>query len=81
VIVQYYTFLRLGADGFRRVQSSCWDVATSLSGRIAALGPFRLLTDGSELPVFAFTLADDVTSYSVFDVSAGLREAGWLVPA
>jgi glutamate decarboxylase len=24
---------------------------------------------------------DDVTGYSVFDVSAHLREAGWLVPA
>jgi glutamate decarboxylase len=31
--------------------------------------------------VFAFTLASDVTSYSVFDVSAVLRETGWLVPA
>ncbi|MBA3906064.1 MAG: glutamate decarboxylase, partial [Pseudonocardiales bacterium] len=81
VIVQYYQFLRLGADGYRRVQQTCRDVATSLAARIAALGPFRLLTDGSELPVFAFTLADGVTGFSVFDVSAGLREEGWLVPA
>jgi glutamate decarboxylase len=56
-------------------------VATRLAGEIAKLGPFRLLTDGGELPVFAFTLNDDVTAYSVFDVSAGLRENGWLVPA
>jgi glutamate decarboxylase len=81
VIVQYYQFLRLGAEGYRRVQQTCRDVATSLAARIAELGPFRLLTDGSELPVFAFTLADDVSGYSVFDVSAGLREEGWLVPA
>lgn len=73
VIVQYYTFLRLGFEGFRRVQQTCRDVATSLAS--------RLLTDGGELPVFAFTLADDVTNFSVFDVSAGLREEGWLVPA
>lgn len=45
------------------------------------MGPFRLLTKGDELPVFAFTLDDEVTGYSVFDVSAHLREAGWLVPA
>jgi glutamate decarboxylase len=81
VIVQYYQFLRLGTEGYRRVQQTCRDVATSLAARIAGLGPFRLLTDGSELPVFAFTLADGVTGYSVFDVSAGLREEGWLVPA
>jgi glutamate decarboxylase len=56
-------------------------VATGLSRRIADLGPFRLLTSGDQLPVFAFTLADDSAGYSVFDVSAHLREAGWLVPA
>jgi glutamate decarboxylase len=81
VAAQYYNFIRLGFDGYRRVQQSCRDVATRLSGRIAELGPFTLLTDGSQLPVFAFRLADDVTRYSVFDVSAALRENGWLLPA
>ncbi|HEX3268840.1 MAG TPA: hypothetical protein VHQ98_12730, partial [Gaiellaceae bacterium] len=57
------------------------EVATSLADRIAELGPFRLLTRGDELPVFAFTLNDDVDNYTVFDVSNALRERGWLVPA
>src|SRR3954454_15274143 len=52
-----------------------------MSAQIGELGPFRLLTKGDELPVFAFTLHDDVTNYSVFDVSAALRERGWQVPA
>jgi glutamate decarboxylase len=81
VAAQYYNFVRLGFEGYRRVQQVCRDVATRLAAEIAKLGPFRLLTDGSQLPVFAFTLNDDVTGYSVFDVSAGLRESGWLVPA
>lgn len=81
VAAQYYNFIRLGFDGYRRVQQSCRDVATRLSARIAELGPFELLTDGSELPVFAFTVRSGITEYSVFDVSAALREAGWLVPA
>jgi glutamate decarboxylase len=81
VVAQYYTFLRLGFDGYRRVQQYCRDVATGLSSRIADMGPFRLLTTGDQLPVFAFTTTDDVTGFSVFDVSAHLREAGWLVPA
>jgi glutamate decarboxylase len=80
VIAQYYNFLRLGHDGFRRVQQTCRDVATGLAAGIAATGAFRLLTDGAELPVFAFTTAPDV-AFSVFDVSAALREEGWLVPA
>jgi glutamate decarboxylase len=81
VIAQYYNFLRLGFDGYRRVQLACREVATWLAAEIGKLGPFRLLTSGDQLPVFAFTLTEDVTQYSVFDVSAGLRQAGWLVPA
>jgi glutamate decarboxylase len=80
VVAQYYTFLRLGHDGFRAVQQSARDVATSLSSGIAELGPFRLLTRGDELPVFAFTV-DGEASFNVFDVSRRLKERGWLVPA
>jgi len=31
--------------------------------------------------VFAFTLKDEITNYTVFDVSDHLRQRGWLVPA
>jgi glutamate decarboxylase len=81
VVAQYYTFLRLGHEGYRAVQQGCQDVAMRLSSAIARLGPFELLTDGSELPVFAFRLREDVTNYTVFEVSRGLRERGWQVPA
>ena len=81
VVAQYYNFLRLGFDGYKRVQQTSRDVALYASEAIGKLGPFELLTDGSELPVFAFTTTDDVTSFDVFDVSRRLRERGWLVPA
>ena len=81
VVGQYYNFLRLGFEGYRRVQAYARDVATGLSGRIAELGPFELLTKGDELPVFAFTLKDGIDNFTVFDVSNALRERGWLLPA
>jgi glutamate decarboxylase len=81
VVAQYYNFLRLGFDGYRRVQSYAREVATGLSARIEELGPFELLTRGDELPVFAFTVAGDIDNFTVFDVSNALRERGWLVPA
>ena len=80
VAAQYYNFLRLGFDGYRRVQQASQDVALHMSGQIAAMGPFELLTDGSELPVFAFRLRGPAR-YSVFDLSERLRQRGWLVPA
>ncbi|MBB5120431.1 glutamate decarboxylase [Streptomyces eurocidicus] len=81
VAAQYYTFLRLGRDGYRAVQRNAREVACRLSRHIAETGDFRLLTRGDELPVFAFTTAEGVTSFDVFDVSRRLRERGWLVPA
>ena len=81
IVTQYYNFLRLGFDGYRQVQQYSRDVATRLAGEIAGLGPFQLLTNGDQLPVFAFTLRPDITNYTVFDVSNALRERGWLVPA
>ncbi|MGI5336505.1 glutamate decarboxylase [Streptomyces sp. CA-181903] len=81
VVAQYYNFLRLGFDGYRRVQQTCRDVATRLAAEIAGLGPFELLTDGGDIPVFAFRIRDGIDHFSVFDVSAALRERGWLLPA
>jgi len=81
VVAQYYNFLRLGFDGYRRVHAYARDVATRLSGEIAELGPFELLTRGDELPVFAFKVRDEVDNFTVFDVSNALRERGWQVPA
>jgi glutamate decarboxylase len=81
IVAQYYNFLRLGFAGYKGVQGYAREVATSLSARIAKLGPFELLTKGDELPVFAFTLKPDIDNYTVFDVSNAMRERGWLLPA
>ena len=56
VAAQYYNFVRLGHNGYRHVQQTCQDIALYLSGEIAKIGQFELLTDGSDLPVFAFKL-------------------------
>jgi glutamate decarboxylase len=81
VAAQYYNFIRLGHSGYQHVQQTCQDIARYLSGEIAKIGPFELLTDGSDLPVFAFKLSDSVEEYSVFDLSERLRMRGWQVPA
>lgn len=81
VIAQYFMFVSLGHEGYRRVIQNARDVALHISAGIEKLGPYRLLSRGDELPVFAFTLNDDVTNYSVYDVSDRLRQRGWLVPA
>jgi glutamate decarboxylase len=81
VIAQYYNLIRLGFEGYREVQQACRDTARHIADRVAEMGPFELLSDGSELPVFFFRLKPEVSTYTVYDVSAKLRERGWQVPA
>jgi glutamate decarboxylase len=81
VIAQYYTFFRLGRAGFRAVQQAARDVAMFLSGELASMKEFRLLSRGDELPVFAFTTSEQVSGWDVFALSRALRERGWQVPA
>lgn len=84
VVAQYYNFLRLGKEGYRQIHQACRDTALYLSGEIAKMGPFELITDGSTIPVFAWKLKEtisDQTNYSLFDLADKLRERGWLVPA
>jgi glutamate decarboxylase len=81
VVAQYYNFLRLGFDGFARVQGYSREVAMRLAEQIEQLGPFELLTRGDALPVFAFKLKHEIENYTVFDVSNALRSRGWQLPA
>jgi glutamate decarboxylase len=80
VVAQYYTLLRLGFDGYRRVQQNCRDTAQELAAEIARLDVFELVSDAGGIPAFAFRIADG-QPFSAYDVSATLRMKGWQVPA
>jgi glutamate decarboxylase len=81
VVLQYFQFLRLGVEGFRLVQQTCQDVAVHIADALRGMPEFRVISDGTELPVVCFSMSDTVSKYDVFDVSRKLRERGWLVPA
>jgi glutamate decarboxylase len=84
VVGQYYNFLRLGRDGYRRIHQTSQNVAKALSGRIGEMPQFDLITDGSDIPVFCWKMNEEyakTASFSLYDIAAKLRERGWLVPA
>jgi glutamate decarboxylase len=84
VVAQYYNFLLLGKEGYRQIHQACRDTALYLSGEIAKMGLFELITDGSTIPVFAWKLKETISdqyNYILFDLADKLRERGWLVPA
>ena len=83
IVCQYYNFLRLGFEGYRRVQNACYHTAQHLAAEIGKLGPFRIIHDGNGgLPAVCWTLRDSAQShFSLYDLSDRLRARGWQVPA
>jgi glutamate decarboxylase len=82
VLLQYYMFLRLGFDGYRRVQEDAHNVALYLSSHIADMDDFTLWNNGSDIPVFAWMLTPRADrAWSLYDLQDRLRMRGWLVPA
>lgn len=85
IIAQYYNFLRLGRDGYRRVQQSCYDTAQWLAGEIGKIGPFTFINDGNPqtgIPAVCFRVKPGAgLPYTLFDLSDRLRQRGWQVPA
>jgi len=82
VLLQYFLFLRLGFEGYRIVQQTSQDVAKYLSNGIAEHGAFTLVSDGSDIPVFAWSLTEGYTDkWNLYHLSDRLRARGWLVPA
>ncbi len=80
IVGQYYNFIRLGRSGYTRVMKALQQTATTLSSRIAEIGPFSIISDGTDIPVLTFEITQDVP-YTVFDVSDRLRYNGWQLPA
>ncbi len=83
IVCQYYNFLRLGFEGYRRVQNACYHTAQHLAAEIGKMGPFRIIHDGNGgLPAVCWTLRDSAHSqFSLYDLSDRLRARGWQVPA
>jgi glutamate decarboxylase len=81
VVAQYYNLIRLGKAGYQAVHRACQEVAVHLATQIGALGPFELVSHGTDLPVFAWKLRESATTWSLYDLADRLRDRGWQVPA
>lgn len=85
IISQYYLFLRLGRDGYRRVIQAGYDNGQYIGREIQKLGPFELFFDGDSkkgLPAISWVIRDGADpGYSLFDLSDRLRIRGWQVAA
>lgn len=80
IIAQYYNFLRLGREGYKRVMLGLQSTARHITEQLNATGKFNILSRLGELPVVTLSLKDS-SRFTVFDLSEKLRQRGWIVPA
>jgi glutamate decarboxylase len=85
IAVQYYNFLRLGREGYRKIHLQCHAISMYLAGEIESLGPFEIICSGDPregIPAVSWKLKEGVDhGFTLFDLADRLRTKGWLVPA
>ena len=83
IVAQYYNFLRLGREGYRKIQQACYDTAAYLADRIRKMGPFNVIYDGrGGIPALCWSLKDGINpGFTLYDLADRLRSRGWQVPA
>lgn len=80
VVLQYYNFLRLGRRGYGEVMAAIDTNAKTLRAKLRELDVFEMIGEETFMPVVAVALKD-TSKHDVFELSARVREAGWIVPA
>ncbi|WP_297572145.1 glutamate decarboxylase [uncultured Deefgea sp.] len=85
IVAQYYTLLRLGKEGYRKIHQACYDTAMYLSDEISKMGQFEIIYNGDPkqgIPALTWKLKDGIEhDFTLFDLADRLRMRGWLVPA
>ena len=86
VVCQYYNFIRLGKEGYRKIHTACYKTAQYLAREIGKLGPFEIIYPGEMdggIPAVCWKIKEglDTGGYTLYDLADRLRYNGWLVPA
>lgn len=93
IVCQYYNLLRLGREGYKKVQQGCYDVGKFFAQGIEKMGLFEMVYDCNPktgIPAVTWKLkhADNCSGesnekipFDLYQLSDVLRERGWLLPA
>jgi glutamate decarboxylase len=81
IAVQYYLFLRLGREGYASIMRHAVNNAERLREKLVESGYFEIMNKTQRIPVVALTLKPQFKNFTEFDVSAKVRERGWVLSA
>ncbi|WP_417735663.1 glutamate decarboxylase [Rosistilla oblonga] len=85
VVCQYYNFLRLGKEGYRKIHTACYETAKFVARELEKLDYFDVIYDGdmeSGIPALCWKIKEGAEpGFSLYDLADRLRSRGWQVPA
>ncbi len=82
VVAQYYNFLRLGKDGYRKIHQASYEVAKYIAQELGKIGIFKILYNGANgIPAVLLTLNSGEYEFNLYSLSEKMRAYGWLIPA
>jgi glutamate decarboxylase len=83
IAAQYYNFVRLGREGYARINQGCAEVAAWFADQLKKLEMFELIHDGrGGIPGCTWTIKRGTNpGFTLYDLANQLRFKGWQVPA
>ncbi|MEF3695912.1 glutamate decarboxylase [Desulfolutivibrio sp.] len=83
IVAQYYNFLRLGREGYRKIQDACYRTAAYLGEALHGIPCFDVIYDGrGGIPAVTWSLKENAAAgFNLYDLSDRLRSRGWQAPA
>lgn len=84
ILGQYYQFIRLGFEGYKKIQSSTMKVAEYIHEQIGKMKPFCNYSKEICNPLFIWYMEPEFAKkakWTLYDLQDKLRQSGWMVPA
>ena len=84
ILAQYYNFLHLGVEGYRKIHSNSMAIANYCHEAIGQIPCFQNYSDELENPLFIWSLKpeyDRTAKWTLYDLQDKLMQHGWMVPA
>lgn len=84
ILGQYYNFIRLGREGYRRVQENAMEIARYCHRRIGEMHCFENYATEVVNPLFVWCIKEEYNKsakWTLYDLQAVLQQSGWMVPA
>jgi glutamate decarboxylase len=83
IVAQYYNFLRLGKEGYRKIHQACYETAQYLADEIEKLGMFDIIYNGrGGIPAMCWSIKKGVDpGFNLYDLSDRIRIRGWQIAA